>query len=550
MMTSLSVHGDITRGQDIRNQNAMAAQAIANIVKSSLGPVGLDKMLVDEVGDVIITNDGATILKQLEVEHPAGKILVELSHMQDKEVGDGTTSVVILAAELLKQANELVKAHVHPTSVIAGLNAAKKAACAYIKDELSQTVESLGKDTLINAATTSMSSKIIGQEGTFFAQMAVDAVSRVKTIDASGKAKYPVSAVTILKSHGKSARESQLVDGYALNSSRASQAMPTEVRKAKIALLDIDLRKTKLPMGVQVLVNDPVKLARIREAEGDITKARIQLMLNAGANVVLTTKGIDDMAMKLFVEAGAIAVRRVAKADLRQIAKCCGGVVLTSLADADQVDFNEVFDASSLGEAELVAEERVGDGELLFFRGCANQRAQTLILRGANDFMLDEIDRSLHDSMMVVKRVLESKAVVPGGGAVEVALSVYLEKLAGSMASREQLAISAFAQALLIIPKTLAVNGAFDAVDLVARMRAMHNESQTNPAQAALRWTGLDLEEGKLRDCVATGVLEPAISKIKMIRFATEAAVTLLRIDDSIKMKPRGDPQGPVHDDY
>jgi len=373
----------------------------------------------------------------------------------------------------------------------------------------------------------------------------------VKTVDASGKTKYPVSSVCILKAHGKSARESTLLDGYALNSSRASQAMPSEIKKAKIALLDIDLRRTKLPMGVQVLVTDPAKLARIREAEGDITRARIELMLKAGANVILTTKGMDDMAMKLFVEAGAIAVRRVAKEDLRAIAKCCGGQVLMSLADADEANFAEVFDPSNLGECDLVQEVRVGDGELLFFQGCPNQRSQTIILRGANDFMLDEIDRSLHDSMMVVKRVLESKAVVPGGGAVEVALSVYLEGLAGTMASREQLAIAAFAQSLLIIPKTLAVNGAFDAVDLVARMRAMHFESQSGAAaKENLKWTGLDLEEGKLRDCLVSGVLEPAISKIKMIRFATEAAVTLLRIDDSIKMRPKGDPSGPVHDDY
>mmetsp|Transcript_4376 Transcript_4376/g.6888 ORF Transcript_4376/g.6888 Transcript_4376/m.6888 type:complete len:547 (+) Transcript_4376:27-1667(+) len=546
-MSALALNGEVSRGQDVRVQNVMAATAIANIVKSSLGPVGLDKMLVDNVGDVTITNDGATILKQLQVEHPAGKVLVELSNLQDQEVGDGTTSVVILAAELLKVANELVKNHVHPTSIIAGFNLAKKEACKFIAEQMAQKVEDLGADTVFNAARTSLSSKIIGSDGDFFAHLATDSVMAVKSIDRNGKAKYPIKSIAILKAHGKSARDSELVNGYALNFMRASQQMPSKITKAKIAMIDVDLRKYKMPLGVQICVTDPEKLAEIREQENKITRDRIMCLINAGANVVLTTKGIDDAAMKYFVEAGAMAVRRVPKSEMRHLAKAVGGRLILTLADAEG---GESIDPSNFGECDLVEEVKVGDGELIYFKGCKNTMAQTVVLRGANDYMLDEIDRSLHDSMCVVKRVLESKTVVPGGGCVEAALSIYMDSVADTMGSREQLAVAAFARALLVIPKTLAVNGAHDATDLVAKLRAYHNAAQTNTNKKNFKWTGLDLDTGKVRNNLRAGVLEPAMSKVKMIRFATEAAITILRIDDSIKMNKANDPQNPHQDCY
>ena len=286
---SLAINGTLKRGADVRSEHVMAATAVANIVKSSLGPVGLDKMLVDEVGDVTITNDGATILKQLEVEHPAARILVELSNLQDQEVGDGTTSVVIIAAELLKVCNALVKNHVHPTSIIAGLLLAKKEACNFIKKKLAIKVDTLGKDAIINCAKTSISSKIIGAEGDFFAKMAVDAVTAVKNINSKGKPYYAIKSINILKAHGKSARESHIVNGYALNCQRAAQGMPTKISGAKIALLDIDLRKYKMPLGVQILVKDPAKLAEVRKTEDDITKKRIQMLLKVTPRVLFDT---------------------------------------------------------------------------------------------------------------------------------------------------------------------------------------------------------------------------------------------------------------------
>lgn len=538
----LTIDGHRTTGADVRAQNVTACSAISNVVKSSLGPVGLDKMLVDNVGDVTITNDGATILKQLEVEHPAGKVLCELADLQDKEVGDGTTSVVILAAELLRRANELVKCNIHPTSIITGYRLALKEAVRYIKRELTIPMTTMTRDVLISAAKTSMSSKIIGPECEFFAEMAVSAVMNVKSVRPDGAIRYPVRAINILKTHGKRSTESELVDGYALNSTRAAQGMPTRVTGAKIALLDFSLNRHRLKLGVQVLVKDPRELEAIQQREVDMTKEKIMAILASGANVVLTTKGIDDLCLKYFVEAGAIAIRRVGKDDLRRIAKASGGEIVLTLAD---LEGGEVFDPEWLGDCKEVAEERVGDGELTYFKGCSATAAQTIVLRGANEFMLDEMDRSLHDALCVVKRTLESKTVVAGGGAVEAALSVFLEDFATTLSSREQLAIAEFAAALLVIPRTLTVNAAKDATELVAQLRAKHNAAQSDPSKGDLKYTGLDLITGEVRNNYAAGVLEPAISKVKSFRFATEAAVTILRIDDMIKLNPKANPDAP-----
>jgi T-complex protein 1 subunit alpha len=482
-----------------------------------LGPQGLDKMLVDDIGDVTITNDGATILKLLEVEHPAAKVLVELSQIQDREVGDGTTSVVILAAELLKRGNQLIQNKIHPTTVISGFRMALKEAVKHIQNNLVIKMETISRDVLIKTANTTLSSKLIGPEGEHFSQIIVDAMLNVKQPQFDGTFKYPVKSVNILKCHGKSTMDSQLINGYAIQTYRGAQGMPLVVKKARVACLDMSLNKFRLQMGVQVLIDSPENLEKVRQRELDITKERCQKLINAGANVILCTKGIDEFAIKYFVEAGAIAIRRISKQDLKRIAQSTGAHIMVSFAEENG---DEKIDPASLGECDEVAEERVGDNDFIFFKHCKNTQAQTILLRGANEFMLDEIERSIHDALCAVKRVLESNSLVVGGGCVEVSTSIYLDYYARTLGSREQLAVSEFAEALNVIPKTLAINAAKDATELLTKLRFVHDKAQKSEGEESLKYknTGLDLINGKIRNNFNAGVFEPAISKIKSLK--------------------------------
>merc|ERR1719271_683112 len=423
---------------------------------------------------------------------------------------------------------------------MSGYRLAMKESIKFIKEHVAVKTATLGRDVGFNIAKTTLSSKIFGRESEFFANLAVDALNMVATESAvSGKKVYPVKSVGIIKQHGKSFKDSQLLNGYVMFGGRAGQGMPRHIKNAKIALLDIDLRKSKMAVGVQVVVTDPKKLEDIRQRESDITKERIQLLLKAGANVILTTKGIDDMAIKYFVEAGALAVRRVKKDDLRRIAKLTGGTLMITFAD---MEGNEFFSPEHLGTADAVIEERIADDDHLIIKGGKSSSACSVLLRGANMHMLDEVERSLHDALCAVKRAMESAAVVPGGGCVESALSIHLENFATSLGSREQLAIAEFAQALLVIPKQLSVNAAQDASDMVAKLRAYHAAAQSDTTKAEMGHYGMDCISGNVQNNMAAGIVEPALSKVKMIQFATEAAITVLRIDDMIKLAPE-DPQ-------
>lgn len=541
MATALELNGMRTQGQDVRMANIMAVQALSNIVKTSLGPQGLDKMLVDDIGDVTITNDGATILRQIEVEHPAAKILVELAQLQDREVGDGTTSVVIVAAELLKRAGEMIKNRIHPTHIITGYKSAMRFAVKYIEENLAVPTSKLSKEEIINVAKTSMSSKIIGGESELFSKLCVDAITHLRTRGARGEQMdtFSVKNVNIVKAHGLSMQDSHFFPGYVLRMSRVSQQMPVKVDDAKIALLDFNLSKFRLGMGIQVLVNDPKNLELIRKRELDILKERLESILAQGVNVIFTTKAIDDFAAKYLVEKGVMGLRRIEKSDMKRIAKLTGASIITTMANSEGV---ETFDAASIGHAQTVFEENLGDNDYVFIKQETSKHPIcSLVLRGSNEFMLDEVERSIHDALCVLKRTFESGSVVAGGGSVETALSVYLERVAKKSNASDQTAIAEFAEALLIIPKQLALNAAKDTLDLVSKLIVLHNNNQNEPNNENLSWlrfTGLDLLEGKVRNNFEAGVLEPTVSKVKSIKFATEAAIALLRLDDMIKIAP------------
>lgn len=486
---------------------------------------------------------------------------------------------VILASELLKLADELVQQKVHPTSIISGYRLALKEALKFLNTRMVLTLNDLvassnEKQVIQSVAATAIASKVISSDIEFFSNLVAEAALAVRVQQtgttpvvspsdspsgmAPPKEIFPIKNIKILKGIGKSISESFLVkDGFALNCSLAHQNMPKSIKPAKIALLDFSLQKVKMKLGVQILVQDPGKqLEPIREQEAAIARARVNRLVKAGVNVVLTTGGIDDLCAKVLTSSGIMGVRRVLKADLKRIARGSGGQVMTT-ATALDVGSDSGLDgdvsssteestvksiAASLGSADSVAVEKItGEDELIIFRGLKKHASASIILRGPNEYFLDEMERSVHDALCAAKRVLESKALVPGAGAVEAALSVYLESFATSISSREQLAIAEFAKALLVIPRTLATNGSKDSVELVAKLRSYHHSAQSKPEHASLKHIGLDLtsESGPgVKDVVKDGILEPAMAKTKALKFATEAAITILRIDDLIKLQP------------
>jgi len=507
-----------TVGRDAQRMNITAARIIAEAVRSTLGPKGMDKMLVDSLGDITITNDGVTILKEMDVEHPAAKMVIEVAKTQDNEVGDGTTTAVVIAGELLKKAEELLDQEIHPSIISNGYRMAATKALE-ILNEIAIPVGKDETEMLKKVAATAMTGK--GAE-VALEKLSKIAVEAVKTIveEVDGKLKADTENIKIEKRQGGSVEDTALIKGIVLDKEVVHPGMPKTVRNAKILLLDSALEVKETEIDAKIRITDPEKLQRFIEQEERMLKDMVDKIANAGANVVFCQKGIDDLAQYYLAKAGILAVRRVKQSDIEKIAKATGAKILTDLREITPAD---------LGEAELVEERKVGDEKMVFIEGCKNPKAVTILVRGGTEHVVDEVERSLTDAIKVTKTAVESGKVVAGGGAPEMELSLRLKQWAPSVGGREQLAIEAFASALEVIPRTLAENAGIDPIDVIVELKAAHEKGQ--------KYAGVDVDTGKIVDMKERGVIEPLRVKTQAIQSATEVAVMILRVDDVIAAK-------------
>ncbi|HDO20851.1 MAG TPA: thermosome subunit [Candidatus Bathyarchaeota archaeon] len=505
-----------TFGKEAQRVNIMAARAVAEIVRSSLGPRGMDKMLVDSLGDITITNDGATILDEMDVQHPAAKMMVEISKAQDKEVGDGTTTAVILAGELLKEAESLLEKNIHPTVIINGFKKAAKKAEEILR-KMSIPVNLDDEETLKKIAMTSISGKVVSVAKEHLAKIAVKAVKQIaeKTDD---KLFADIDQIQIIKKKGGGLLDTELVYGMIIDKEVVHPGMPKRVENAKIALLDCPLEVEKTEIDAEIRITDPEQMRAFLEEEEKILKSMVEKIKNIGANVVFCQKGIDDIAQHYLAKNKILAVRRVKKSDMEKLARATGGRIVTNIDDLTESD---------LGAAGLVEERKVADEKLVFVEDCKNPRSVSILIRGGLERLVDEAERAIKDALYVVADVVREPRIVAGGGAPEAEVAKVLREYAVSVGGREQLAIEAFANAIEVIPRTLAENAGLDPIDILTELRALH-ESQEN------KWYGVDVFEGKPIDMFEKNVLEPLIVKTNAISSAVEAAGLILRIDDII----------------
>ncbi|MEM5793223.1 MAG: thermosome subunit beta [Candidatus Aenigmatarchaeota archaeon] len=504
-----------TKGRSAQENNIAAAKAVADAVRTTLGPKGMDKMLVDSIGDIVVTNDGVTILQEMEIEHPAAKMMVEVSKTQNEEVGDGTTTAVVVAGELLKRAGELLEQEIHPTVIIKGYKIAKEQALKTL-EKISQKVSLSDRDTLKKIAMTSMSGKSGYGYGEKFADMVVDAVIQVAE-KKGDKVIVDIENIKREKKQGGSIDDTELIKGLVIDKDVVHPGMPKEVKDAKIALLDVALEVKSTETDAQIQITDPTKLQAFIEQEEKILKKMVEDVEKSGANVVLTQKGIDDVAQHYLAKKGILAARRVKKSDMEKLAKATGARIVTSLSDLSKDD---------LGYAKLVEQQKIGDEEMIFIRDCKNPKAVTILVRGGTEHVVDEVDRAIEDAIGAVASAIEVGKIVPGGGAPEAAIAKDLRKFAEGFSGREQLAINAFADAMEIIPRSLAENGGLDPIDTLVMLRAEHDKGNTK--------IGVNVLEGGVTDMLKLGVIEPLKVKTQAIKSATEAAEMILRIDDVI----------------
>jgi len=509
-------------GREAQKNNIMAAKIVVEAVKSTLGPCGMDKMLVSSMGDVAITNDGATIMKELDVQHPAAKMLVEVAKAQDNEVGDGTTTAVVLAGELLAKAESLLDRNVHPTVIIEGFRKAAEKAQGVL-DKIAIPVDIRDDKTLREVAVTSLSSKGVTVAAEHFANLTVDAVKQVaEKVD--GKFKADIDLIKIVKKHGKSLDETELVKGLVIDKEVASSQMPKSVDAAKIALLNAKLEIEKTEFDAKINIESPDQMKLFLDEEERMLKEMAGTIAKVGANVVFCEKGIDDMALHFLAKSGILAVKSVSSSDMEKLARATGGKTLASVKD---------LTAQALGEAKKVEEVKIGDDKLIYVRECKNPKAVAIVIRGGSTHVIDEAERSLHDSLCVVRNAVEDTKIVAGGGASEEEVAKNLRNYAVKVGGREQLAVEAYAEAVETIPLTLAENAGLDPIDVMVALRAKHE----NPEN---KHFGIEVTTGKIKNMLDLAVVEPLRVKQQVIKSATEAANMILKIDDLIAVKGGG----------
>ncbi len=509
------------RGKGAQANNIMAARAISDAVKSTLGPKGMDKMLVDSMGDVVITNDGATILKEIDVEHPAAKMIVEVAKSQDEECGDGTTSAVVLTGELLKHAGDLLEQNIHPTVVCGGYKLAADKAIETL-NKMSMTVKADDKKTLINIAITSMASKGASGEKDKLAEVVVEAVTSVQEkID--GKIFVDLDNIQIQKKQGGGIANTEIIEGIILDKERVHDGMPKNIKHAKIALVNAALEVKKTEVDARIQIQDPAQLQAFLDEEEGMLKKMVEKIKKSGANVLICQKGIDDIVQHFLAKEGIYSVRRAKKSDLEKLSKATGGKIVANLDGLTSKD---------LGNAGSVEEKKIGDDKMTFVTNCKNPKAVSILIRGTTDHVVDELERALHDALSVVKVALEDGKMTAGGGAAAIEIAMSLRDYAPTVGGREQMAIEAFAKAIEIIPKTLAENAGLDPIDMMLEVRSQHKKGNKH--------AGVNVLDGKVDDMFKNKVIEPLRVSLQEIEASSEAATMILRIDDVIASRGGG----------
>ena len=514
------------KGRDAQKNNITAAKLVAELVKSSLGPRGLDKMLVDSLGDVTITNDGATILKEIDAQHPAAKMMIEVSKTVDTEVGDGTTSSVIFAGALLEKAEKLLEKDVHSTVIIDGYQAASSKALQLLS-EVAKSVEADDQEQLLKIANTSMQSKLVSDDSEPLSKLVVDSILKIADKNEDGYS-VDLDNLKVEKKSGGSIQDTTLIEGIVLDKEVVHSGMPTKIQDAKIALVNAALEVEKTEMSAEIRINDPAQMQMFLDEENRMLKDMVSKLQSVGANVLICQKGIDDIAQHYLSKQGILAVRRVKESDMTKLSKATGARISSNLDDILTKD---------LGAANLVQQKKIESDKWVFIEGCKNPHSVTLLIRGGSQRVVDEADRSIHDALMVVKDVLEKPSIVAGGGSVEAYLAAHLKEWADSFDGRVQLAIKQYAEALESIPLTIAENAGMDPIDSIIALRTKQN--------VAKKTIGINAREGKVGDMYSLDIVEPLAVKEQIIKSATETASMILRIDDVIAISGGPSAGGP-----